>query len=192
MLWSLTSESKPGKWIHGGWMFNSSGAAVHLHGSSALVNGSARWRADLMYCRVTCGSLNSSYEADKFSLWTFLRCLNLALYPPWTIWMTEALSCWHTKLMGLFNTKSKRSCIGTASPKTPESREMISASQVLLAVAPLCFDPQHRGQNESGPSSVRNIPDVDFTSSISEAWSASVYNDKCRALGSSRMWPSNM
>ena len=35
-----------------------------------------------MYCSVTCGSLNNSYKADKFSLLTFLRCLNFALYPP--------------------------------------------------------------------------------------------------------------
>jgi len=56
-----------------------------------------------------------------------------------------------------------------ASPNTPETREMISASQVLLPVVPWRFDPQHRGQNESGPSSVRNIPDVDFTSSILDA-----------------------
>ena len=90
-------------------MFQSSNAVFHLHGSNAFVKGSALCRADLMYCRVTCGSLNNSYKADKFSLCTFLRCPNFALYPPWTIWMTEALSCCHTKLMGLFNTKSKRS-----------------------------------------------------------------------------------
>ena len=122
MLQSLTMESKLSRMNSRRLNIQELQHAFQLHGSSAFVDGSALCNAVFMYCKTIRGSLNSSYKAGKLSLCTFLRCRSLALYPPWTIWMTGALSCWHTKLMGLFRTKSKRSCIGMASPNTPLSQ----------------------------------------------------------------------
>ena len=54
-------------------------AADHLHGSRAFVNGSARCIADLMYCNITSGLLNTSYNALRFILCTFFKCSSFGL-----------------------------------------------------------------------------------------------------------------
>ena len=138
----LQSSSLLGE-THSGFMYINSRVAFHLHGSNAFLKGSVRCKSILIYCNITYESSKISYRDDRFNLWIFFIYRNLGEYPPCIIWITEALSWWEIRPTGLSKTVSNSSCIGNPSPKIPESKLIISASQVLRAVAPWRFEPQH-------------------------------------------------